>query len=304
MPPGRRTPAGLSIPKNLGSHLRALFCFFHGGRENPSDHRWAGRTRLRPRSTRAANTCTFSPAPITAENRLARNEFPGSAGAQIDLPGRASPQMNRRRCFPRPAMSLRPQIPSRMQRGRALPTPFGIDFEGIAQRILALNAPPSDYGNLSAGTPGTLFYTEPTTPGAAGSPMRLQRYQLRERSAAPLLEGIPFLHAVGRQKRNSCIRPRGASGGRWGHRARRPPGKGRRGPLSNVAQLENARRSAIWNGHKSSGRPGASSASFSTMPPCTGRTGRRSTKNTSRCCPMWLIVLTLGYLICPDRRRN
>jgi tricorn protease len=64
-----------------------------------------------------------------------------------------------------------------------------IDFDGIGQRILSLNIPAADYTRLMAGAPGTIFYTEPagTTPGAA---LRLQKYQLKERSAAPFMEGI------------------------------------------------------------------------------------------------------------------
>jgi tricorn protease len=64
-----------------------------------------------------------------------------------------------------------------------------IDFDGIGQRILSLNVPAADYTRLMAGAPGTIFYTEPagTTPGAA---LRLQKYQLKERSAAPFMEGI------------------------------------------------------------------------------------------------------------------
>src|SRR6185312_11045377 len=40
-----------------------------------------------------------------------------------------------------------------------------IDFEGIGQRILAVNIPVGDYGNLTAGAAGTFYYTEPTAPG-------------------------------------------------------------------------------------------------------------------------------------------
>src|SRR5206468_1967065 len=68
-----------------------------------------------------------------------------------------------------------------------------IDLSGIGQRILAVNVPAGDYSNLVAGAPGTIFYTEPIVAGGGGggpASLRLQRYQLKERAAAPFLEGI------------------------------------------------------------------------------------------------------------------
>src|SRR4030095_5361397 len=67
-----------------------------------------------------------------------------------------------------------------------------IDFDRIGQRILSINVPPGDYGSLAAGAAGTFYYTEPMVPGATGLAalaQRLQRYQVKERIAAPFLEG-------------------------------------------------------------------------------------------------------------------
>src|SRR6185503_14539916 len=69
-----------------------------------------------------------------------------------------------------------------------------IDVDRIGQRILALNIPASDYGDLMAGPAGTIFYTEPIRAGAAsaGGPevLRLHKFQLKERVSQPFLEGI------------------------------------------------------------------------------------------------------------------
>src|SRR5262247_175303 len=43
-----------------------------------------------------------------------------------------------------------------------------IDFDGIGQRILAVNVPAGDYSSLVAGAAGTIFYLEPNTPGGGG----------------------------------------------------------------------------------------------------------------------------------------
>jgi tricorn protease len=107
-----------------------------------------------------------------------------------------------------------------------------IDFNGIAQRILALNVPAGDYGNLMAGAAGSIYYTEPTVPGSQAS-LRLQRYQLKERAAAPFLEGIRS-YTLSADKKKLLYQ---ASGNRWGIVATERPAKVGDGPL-NVAQLE------------------------------------------------------------------
>ena len=114
------------------------------------------------------------------------------------------------------------------------PVVVRIDSAGIGQRILALKVPPGDYTHLVAGLPGSVFYTEPMVPG--GSPaagLRLQRYQLRERAAAPFLEGIRSYTLSGDKKKLMYQAP----GSRWGIVATERPAKVGDGPI-NVAQLE------------------------------------------------------------------
>jgi tricorn protease len=112
-----------------------------------------------------------------------------------------------------------------------------IDFDGIGQRIISVNIPPGDYGNLVAGAAGSFFYAEPmtTTPGAA---LRLQRYQLRERTAAPFLEGIRS-YSLSADKKKLLYQNAAGGGTSWGvvPTDRPAPVRVGDGPL-NLAQLE------------------------------------------------------------------
>jgi tricorn protease len=85
-----------------------------------------------------------------------------------------------------------------------------VDIKGIDQRILALGVPAADYGSLSAGPAGTLFYMEMPR-GGGQAPPTLHRYQLRERKAAPFLEGIRSF-AVSGDAKKLLYR---ADGNRW-----------------------------------------------------------------------------------------
>jgi tricorn protease len=86
-----------------------------------------------------------------------------------------------------------------------------VDVEGIGQRILALAVPAADYSSLVAGTSGTVFYAE--TPRAAGAPaLIVHRYQLRERRAAPFIEGVRSF-ALSADTKRLLYR---ADGNRWG----------------------------------------------------------------------------------------
>src|SRR5437868_2768489 len=110
-----------------------------------------------------------------------------------------------------------------------------IDFDRIGQRIISVNIPAGDYGNLIAGAAGPFYYTEPILTTAPGPPsLRLQRYQLRERAAAPFLEGIRSYSLSGDKKKLLY-----QAGNPWRivptHRP--VPVKVGDGPL-NVAQLE------------------------------------------------------------------
>jgi tricorn protease len=108
-----------------------------------------------------------------------------------------------------------------------------VDLTGINQRTLSLDIPAADYVSLNAGPAGTVFYAEPITEGPGRGGMRLQRYQLKERSATPFLEGIrSFTLSADRKKLLYS-----AAGGRWGVVATDKPAKVGDGPV-NVAQVE------------------------------------------------------------------
>jgi tricorn protease len=110
-----------------------------------------------------------------------------------------------------------------------------IDFEGIAQRLLSLNVPPGDYSRLSAGQAGSIFYLEAAASGAPGA-MRLQRYQLKDRAAAPFLEGIRSYSLSGDRKK-LLYQAGGGPEGRWGVVPVDRPAKVGDGQM-NVGQLE------------------------------------------------------------------
>jgi tricorn protease len=106
-----------------------------------------------------------------------------------------------------------------------------IDFDKIGQRILALSVPPADYSDLTTGPAGTVFYLEASsTPGGG---RRLQKYQLKERTAAPFMEGIRSYSLSGDKKKLLYQ----AGGTRWGVVATDKPAKAGDGPL-NVDQLQ------------------------------------------------------------------
>jgi tricorn protease len=91
------------------------------------------------------------------------------------------------------------------------PATVRVDVQGIDQRILALAVPAADYSALAPGSAGTLFYAE--MPRAAGAPsLIIHRYQLRDRKAAPFLEGVRSYSLSGDAKRLLYR----ADGNRWG----------------------------------------------------------------------------------------
>jgi tricorn protease len=113
-----------------------------------------------------------------------------------------------------------------------------IDFDRIGQRILAINVPAGDYSNLTAGAAGSFYYTEPilTTAASPQPPLRLQRYQLKERTATPFLEGVRS-YSVSNDKKKVLYQAAAGGGTSWGIVATDRPVKVGDGPL-NVAQLE------------------------------------------------------------------
>jgi tricorn protease len=136
---------------------------------------------------------------------------------------------------PRDEAGARPEAHAAPDKGAGAVT-VNIDFAGLSQRIIALNVPPGDYRQLEAGAPGTIFYSELINP--AGGPLRLQRYQLKERAAAPFLEPIRSYSLSGDKKKLLYQAPGGgAAGSRWGIAPTDRPAKMGDG-LINVAQLE------------------------------------------------------------------
>lgn len=114
------------------------------------------------------------------------------------------------------------------------PVSVRIDFKGISQRILALKVPPGDYASLAAGSAGVVFYAEAIT-GVPG--LRLHKYQLKERTAAPFLEGIRSYTLS--EDRKKMLYQAAGPGNRWGivPLDRPVPPKVGDGAI-NVAQLE------------------------------------------------------------------
>lgn len=105
-----------------------------------------------------------------------------------------------------------------------------IDFDGIKERILAVGVPPADYGNLTSGPAGTIFYTEPI---AGAGALRLQKFQIKAGSAVPFIEGI-VSYSLSDDKKKLLY---GARGGRWGIIGTDAPAKVGDGAI-NVAQME------------------------------------------------------------------
>ena len=108
-----------------------------------------------------------------------------------------------------------------------------IDLAGINQRTLSLDIPAADYAGLAAGPAGTVFYAEPITEGPGRGGLRLQRYQLKERTSTPFLDGVRSYTLSADRKKLLYS----AAGGRWGVVPTDKPAKVGDGPV-NVAQVE------------------------------------------------------------------
>ena len=120
-----------------------------------------------------------------------------------------------------------------------------IEFDGIGQRILSLAVPAGDYSHLTVGAPGTIFYMESPAAGSGaggGGAQRLHRYQIKDRTATPFLEGIRSYSLSG-DKKKLLYQAGGAPGGgagsesRWGVVPTDKPAKVGDGAM-NVSQLE------------------------------------------------------------------
>ena len=111
-----------------------------------------------------------------------------------------------------------------------------IDLAGIGQRILSLDVPAGDFGNLSAGPAGSVFYTEPMGTGGPAAGFRLQRYQLKDRTTAAFLDGIRSF-TVSADGKKLLYQAGGGGAARWGVVPTDKPARVGDGAL-NVAQLE------------------------------------------------------------------
>ena len=105
---------------------------------------------------------------------------------------------------------------------------------GLGARIISLEVPAGDYSSLSAGPAGSLFYLEPAA--GAGGAQRLQRYQLRERTATTFLDGIRS-YTVSADRKKLLYSAGGGANARWGIVATDKPARVGDGAI-NVAQLE------------------------------------------------------------------
>src|SRR4030095_1827521 len=148
-------------------------------------------------------------------------------------PPKPSPSGEAPAAQPAPAAPAVPPAPR--------PVNVRIDFDNIGQRIISVNIAAGDYSNLDAGAAGSFYYTEPilTTTATPGPPsLRLQRYQLKERTAAPFLEGIRS-YSLSADKKKLLYQGSAGGGTSWGivPTDRPAPVRVGDGPL-NVAQLE------------------------------------------------------------------
>jgi len=110
-----------------------------------------------------------------------------------------------------------------------------IDVEGIGHRILSLNVPAGDYGTLAAGPAGSFFYTEPMAGGGPAAGLRVQRYQLKDRTATAFIDGIRS-YVVSADRKKVLYQAAGGAP-RWGVVPADKPAKVGDGVI-NVAQLE------------------------------------------------------------------
>ena len=134
---------------------------------------------------------------------------------------------------PRPAA---PPTPPPAAPAAPAPVNVRIDVNGIGQRIITVNVPAGEYANLSAGAAGSFYYTEPL-PGGGPTALRLQRFQVRERAAAPFLEGVRA-YALSGDKKKLLYQASAGGGASWGVVSTERPGvKVGDGPI-NVANLE------------------------------------------------------------------
>lgn len=133
------------------------------------------------------------------------------------------------------AGAARAERAERGQRADTASLQMKVDVDGIGHRILAINVPPGDYADLEAGAPGTFYYAVAASNPAAG--LRLERYSVKDRTAAPVLEGIRSYSLSADHKKLLYEAARGTPDSRWGVVPTDRPAKVGEGTL-NLGQLE------------------------------------------------------------------
>jgi len=224
----------ITYSKNLPSHLRAIFVYSMGDKKSHQITDGLADS-ISPAFDASGKYLYFMAStnygPSSGWLEMSSIDRPVRRGIYLAVLGANEPS---------PLLPETGDEPPKPPEGAQTPPPAAapravnvrIDFDNIGQRILAINVPPGDYGNLTSGAAGSFYYTEPTAPGAPV--FRLQRYDLRARAAAPFLEGIRS-YSLSNDKKKMLY----AAGAIWGivPTDRPAPVKVGDGPL-NVAQLE------------------------------------------------------------------
>ena len=161
------------------------------------------------------------PSPLLPES----SEEPTS-GTRPAMPGAAAPPAPSSAAI-RPDSGVRAQAPA--------PTTVRIDENGIRQRIISVNVPAGDLGDLTAGTAETFFFSD--HPSSTGAPaLRLLRFQIKDRAVSTVLEGIRSFSLSADRKKLLYAVGNGPTV-RWGIISTERPAKVGDG-LLDVAQLE------------------------------------------------------------------
>jgi len=220
----------IAYSKSLDSHLRAVFIYSPGAAD------------AKPHQVTDGLADAVSPA-FDASGKylyfLASTDYGSRTGwvemSALDRPVRRSVYLAVLSASePSPLLPESGDEPASPASGKArADSAMRVDVTGINQRTLSLDIPAADYSSLTAGPAGTVFYAEPIIEGPGRGGMRLQRYQLKERSANLFLEGIRSYTLSADRKKLLYS----AIAGRWGVVATDKPAKVGDGAI-NVAQVE------------------------------------------------------------------
>ncbi|HKG61473.1 MAG TPA: PDZ domain-containing protein [Pyrinomonadaceae bacterium] len=100
------------------------------------------------------------------------------------------------------------------QRGPRAPVAVQVDFDGLAQRVVAVpGVPERQYSDLQAGVDGQVFYLEAGRVAGAGND--LQRYRLCDRRASTFVSNVAA-YEISADRRKLVYRAAAAGGGQGG----------------------------------------------------------------------------------------